>query len=412
MSTSSESLLRSRDFRLLAGSIGISALGDWLAAVPLILHVERMTDSGLAVSALLICLWAPSVILAGHVGLLVDRFETTRLLAIVSVVQAAVATGLAFAGDLWLVLLLTGLLGVGFAISQAAEFALVPAVAGRGSVQQANGYVETSRYAGFVLGPLAGGVLAGAGGTSVALLVNAVSFVVVAIAVLAMRTKRHPEAPQDGDELIRARDGVVQLFRDRVLGLAMTVAFVSLLFMSASIPADVFFVKDVLGAGDAAFGLVYACWTVGMILGALVISKRVPIGALAGAAFVAVAVQGAGKALTPLWLVLGFMLACYFVGGVGHGLKNVMFRTLIHERVPARLHGRAFAAYNGIRNGAELGALAAGGVLVAALGARWTLFVAGGVSALAGLLGLVALPRVARGAAVEPVEEPPATAPV
>ena len=106
------------------------------------------------------------------------------------------------------------------------------------------------------------------------------------------------------------------------------------------------------------------------------------------------------------------MLVCYFVGGVGHGLKNVMFRTLIHERVPARLHGRAFAAYNGIRNGAELGALAAGGVLVAALGARWTLLVAGGVSALAGLLGLVALPRVARGAAVEPVEEPPAPAPV
>lgn len=404
--------LRSRDFRLLAGSIGISALGDWLAAVPLILLVQRMTDSGLAVSALLICLWAPSVLLAGHVGLLVDRFETTRLLAVVSSVQAVVATGLAFADDLWLVLLLTGLLGVGFAISQAAEFALVPAVAGQGSVQQANGYVETSRYAGFVLGPLAGGVLAGAGGTSLAMLVNAASFLVVAGAVLAMATKRHPEAPQEGDELVRARDGVVQLFRDRVLAIAMTVAFVSLLFMSASIPADVFFVKDVLAVGDAGFGLVYACWTVGMVLGALVLSKRIPVTMLAAAAFVAVAVQGAGKALTPLWLVFGFMLACYFVGGVGHGLKNVMFRTLIHERVPARLHGRAFAAYNGVRNGAELGALAAGGILVVALGARWTLLLAGGVSAVAGLVGLAALSRVARGAAVEPVEEPPATAPV
>jgi MFS family permease len=133
------------------------------------------------------------------------------------------------------------------------------------------------------------------------------------------------------------------------------------------------------------------------------------VGALAVAAFAAVAVQGAGKALASLWLVFGFMLVCYFVGGVGHGVKNVMFRTLIHERVPPRLHGRAFAAYNGIRNGAELGALAAGGILVATLGARWTLLVAGGVSALAGLLGLAALPRVA---GREPVEEPPATAPV
>lgn len=413
MKTSRESPLRNRDFRLLAGSIGISALGDWLAAVPLILLVERMTGSGLAVSALLICLWAPSVILAGHVGVLVDRFETTRLLAAVSGAQAVVAAGLAFAGDLWLVLLLTGLLGVGFAISQSAEFALVPAVAGPGSVQQANGYVETSRYAGFVLGPVAGGILAGTGGTSVAMLVNAASFVVVAIAVLALRTRRRPEPAREGDELVRARDGVVQLFRDRVLGTAMTVAFVSLLFMSASIPADVFFVKDVLGVGDAGFGLVYACWTLGMILGALVISKRVPVQALAAGAFLAVAVQGAGKALASLWLVFGFMLVCYFVGGIGHGVKNVMFRTLIHERVPSRLHGRAFAAYNGIRNGAELGALAAGGILVATLGARWTLLLAGGVSALAGLIGLAALPRVARGATgPEPADEPPATASV
>ena len=67
------------------------------------------------------------------------------------------------------------------------------------------------------------------------------------------------------------------------------------------------------------------------------------------------------------------MLACSSVGGLAHGLKNVMFRSLIHERAPERLHGRAFAAYNGIRNAAELGAFAAGGVLVAAIGARGTL---------------------------------------
>jgi predicted MFS family arabinose efflux permease len=87
------------------------------------------------------------------------------------------------------------------------------------------------------------------------------------------------------------------------------------------------------------------------------------------------------------------MLACYFAGGIGHGLKNVMFRTLIHERVPAERHGRAFAAYNGLRNAAELAALLAGGILVSTLGARWTLLIAGGVSALAGVVGLALRPR-------------------
>lgn len=48
----------------------------------------------------------------------------------------------------------------------------------------------------------------------------------------------------------------------------------------------------------------------------------------------------------------------FFVGGVGHGTKTVLARALIQERVPERLHGRAFAAYNGLRNGAELVTLA------------------------------------------------------
>jgi hypothetical protein len=85
------------------------------------------------------------------------------------------------------------------------------------------------------------------------------------------------------------------------------------------------------------------------------------------------------------------------MGGLAHGVKNVMFRTLIHVRVPERLHGRAFATYNGIRNGAELGAFAAGGFLVTAIGPTGTLAFAGGMSALAGFVGLAWLVRVNRG---------------
>lgn len=386
------SLLHDRDVRLVAGSVGLSALGDWLALVALALQIEDMTDSGLAISALFICLWAPVVVLAGHVGLLVDRFETTRLLAVVSLAQAAVAVALAFAGSIAAILALSALLGVGFAISQAAEFALVPVVAGRGRAHEANGYVETARYAGFTAGPLLGSLLAAAGGTGIAMLVNAATFVAVAAAALSLRARRPPvPVTAEAGAAPRARDGIVTLFGAPQLALAMTVAFVSLLFMSASIPADIMYIEDTLGIEDLGVGTVYTAWTVGMILGSLLLAKRVPLALLATAAFLGVALQGLGKAVTPLWLVFPFMVACYFAGGIGHGLKNVTFRTLIHERVPDALHGRAFAAYNGLRNGAELGALAAGGVLVTLAGPRTTLWLAGGVSAATGVAGLALL---------------------
>jgi hypothetical protein len=59
--------------------------------------------------------------------------------------------------------------------------------------------------------------------------------------------------------------------------------------------------------------------------------------------------------------------------------------------VPDRLHGRAFAAYNAARNAAELGAIGAGGLLVAAIGPRPALLIAGLGPVLAGLAGLALL---------------------
>jgi MFS family permease len=51
--------------------------------------------------------------------------------------------------------------------------------------------------------------------------------------------------------------------------------------------------------------------------------------------------------------------------------------------VPDELRGRAWAAYSAGRNAAELFALVAGGLLVAAIGARWTLLLAGALPVLA-----------------------------
>ncbi len=379
------------DTRLIVGAVGVSALGDFLLWVPLTLHLQQVTGSGITVAGLMICLWAPIVLLAPAAGLLADRLETRSLLIWASLAQAAVAASLAFALDsVTAILALAALLGVGFAVAQPAEFALVPAVARERRLADVNGYVESARYVGMTAGPLIGGVLAAAGGTAVAMLVNAATFACVALAAARLCTRREPAATAYDEDRSRARDGVVHLFCDRTLAVVLAVVFVSLLFMSASIAAEVFFLKEDLGVGDGVYGVLFASWTVGMVLGALVVSQRVPAGAIATAALVAVAVQGAGLGLPTAWLAIGFAGAMWFIGGVGHGVKNVLARTLIAQRVPARLHGRAFAAYNGLRNGSELVALAAGGLLVSALGARTTLALAGAMPVLAVVAGLIA----------------------
>jgi MFS family permease len=392
--------LRRRDVRLIVAAVGASAAGDFILWVPLTLHLQEMTDSGIAVAALFIALWAPVVVLAPVAGLLVDRLEARGLLIVVSLLQAAVAGAMAFALDSEAAILaLAVLLGTGFALAQPAEFSLVPVIGGDDALTEVNGLVETARYVGMTAGPALGGLIAALGGTELAMVVNAATFCVVALAALRLQARREPQPV--GDTPDRARDGIVYLFRDRTLALVLSVVFVSLLFMTASATAEVFFLREDLGVGDVVYGLVFTAWTLGMVAGALVVARRVPATAMGVGVLIAVAVQGAGLGLPTVWLVVPFGAAMWFVGGLGHGTKNVLARTLIQQRVPARLHGRAFAAYNGLRNGAELVALAGGGVLVSAIGGRATLAIAGAVPVVAALVGLALFLR-ARARAPEP----------
>jgi Major Facilitator Superfamily len=173
-----------------------------------------------------------------------------------------------------------------------------------------------------------------------------------------------------------------------VLAVVMSVAFVSLLFMTTNWAANVFFAKEDLGLGDFGYGVLLTSWTLGMVLGATLLPRRIGSGMLAVAALVAIVVQGAGLAGPAIWLVPALAFTFFFIGGLAHGTKNVLIRTLMHERVPTSLHGRAFAAYNGLRNGAELVALVAGGVLVSTVGARWTMLLAGAIPVVVGLVAL------------------------
>jgi MFS family permease len=387
------SVLRRRDFRLVLLAIGVSSLGDMIAFVALALQVHDMTDSGVAVSAFFVCMWGPIVVAAGLAGRLGDHFESRSLVLWVSLVQAVVAVALAFTADsLTAVLALTALLGLGAAIAAPAEFALVPAAAGEGELTVANGHVETVRYAGLTAGPLLGGVLAGAGALRAALLVDAATFVIAAGAALAMHVRRHsPNREAGADAQDRTRT-FAALTGDRIVTVAVAGAVASLAFMSISMTAEVFFAKDVLDAGDLGYGALMTAWTIGMVVGALVLPRRVSLGRLASAAIVAVGVQGAGLAFAAGLAVLGAAIAGYLTGGLAHGAKNVLMRTLLHERVPESRRGRAYAAYNALRNGTEMIALAAGGALVALIGARASLAVAG-VGPV--LVALVAFPAVA-----------------
>jgi MFS family permease len=380
--------IRGRDFRLLVASSGFSALGDELALIALTIKVANLTDSGLAVAALLVAGILPIVLLAPVAGLLVDRYETTETLALSVAFQAALAVGLAYTTSLPLILLLTFLLGAGASVSGPAVYTLVPVVVGEDRVTEATAYLETGRYIGMVAGPVLAGILAAGPGARAALLVDALTFLLIALAVMAMRIRRPPE-PASAEERRRGamREGFRFIRRDPVLLLVFVTVGSVLLFGAMDNVAEVFYAREALGAGDWGFGLLAAGWLLGMAIGAAVIARTLPGDRLGPALTLAAVMTGAAVTAAALVPIVWFAVAMFAIGGVGNGVLSVSARSLLGHRAPERLRGRVFAAYGGLANGMLLAATALAGVIVAAVGGRATLLIAGVGTVVAGAVG-------------------------
>ena len=90
--------------------------------------------------------------------------------------------------------ILSFLLGTGATVASPATFTLIPAIVGSEHTTVANGWMESARYAGWVLGPVVAGSLSFAIGSEAALVFDACTFVVVALGATMLRA-REPAAP-------------------------------------------------------------------------------------------------------------------------------------------------------------------------------------------------------------------------
>jgi MFS family permease len=85
---------------------------------------------------------------------------------------------------------------------------------------------------------------------------------------------------------------------------------------------------------------------------------------------------------------MGLAIAAYGIGGIGDGVQMVGARTLLLQRAPEHIAGRACAIFTGMTFGAVSLGTAASAPLVALLGIRGALFAAGLASIVAALVAL------------------------
>ncbi|MEU7865465.1 MFS transporter [Dactylosporangium sp. NPDC049140] len=346
-----------RDVYALATVRGVSLLGDFLATTALVLALQERGAGGAVIAAVFVAAVLPEVLFVPLAARVVDRVDSRLLLTVTGVAQAACCAAMAFTTYTWALIGLVALLGAGLAVTAPTFSALLPEMAGPEGLGRAMALGQTANALGALAGPALGGVLVGAFGLRVPLLIDAATYLAVAAAGLLFRTRRR-RAAAGGTTGWRLR-------QDRLLAATAGLLAALVLALNVNLVVGVFYIRGPLGGSAAQYGLVDAAWMAGMLAGAwLGASIRGPDGRLArllAAVFLgtALVVLGSGL-LTTVWQLYPLWL----LGGVLNGIDNTLLGVLAARRVPAAVRGAYYARFGAIVNGANLVGYAAGGVLV------------------------------------------------
>jgi Na+/melibiose symporter-like transporter len=369
--------------RLALGRL-ISLTGGSAAYIALIAAIYGHTGSASWVSAALFAGVVGSVIGAPGAGWVGDRFDRRRVLIATDLASALVAGAMALFVDEPAALV--GLFGLHAIVTSPfapASAAAMPNLVGEERIARANSLVAATSSAGYLLGPLAGGLLLGVGVSTAALFaVDAASFVVSALVVVSLRRSFGRGGGTESHPGVLA--GVRVILREPVLRLLVAAWMVSLLGMGiVNVAAYPLSIR--LGGGTEGYGAMEALVGGGGLVGAALAARLLTTGRAPAIVTVCFAVSGIGLALAAGAPVLVVALAGMAIAGAGRGLGEVADTTLVQARTEDAVRSRVFAADEAAAHIAYSVAMLAGGLLVGVGGARL------GIGAAAGCAGAAAL---------------------
>jgi len=383
-----------RYFPLWLGRL-LSNFGDTLHYVALVVLVYEITGRGAAVALLVAAEIVPVLLLGPLAGVVIDRYHRKAVLVGADLGRAVLALSLVWPLGAWHAYLVAAGLAAGNAFFNPAVQAVIPSLTTPEQRLAANSVAwSTGRLVQILAAALAGGLIALIG-TGAAFAVNAATFVASALLIARLPIPGHPGRLAGGsglaNHLADARAGFAFARRDRFVSRLLPVQALASLATGATGALLVVLAERHLRLPPAGFAWLIGAIGAGALLGPLIPNALAADDRDARWLFVPYVVRGAGDVLLAVVTPLPLALLILFVYGLNTSTGVVVFGTALQNAVPDAVRGRVFALLDVTWSAARLFSLAAGAVLVDAVGIRPIYWFGGTLLAGAGVLGLVLL---------------------
>jgi MFS family permease len=384
-------VLAHRDARLLITGQTLSTIGDRAMFLVFAIWAKTLTGSNAAGGLAFLAIVGPTV-LAPLGGVLVDRLPRRPLMIATDAILGVGVLLLMFVhdrSDVWLLYAVAVLYGAGYCVFAAAQSAFLTVMLPRELLGDANAIFQTVGEGARLFAPLAGAALfAAAGGGAVAVL-DAATFAMSLLCLVALRVRERPEPRLEQHLWAELTAGARHILASGTLRRIVTTVAVAMLVIGFSETFMFAVIDQGLHQPPSFFGVLSTVQGVGAIAGGVTASaalRRLGDERIAG---LGMALFGCGE-LALIVPNLGVVLAGLIVAGVGLPWAIVGFTTAVQRRTPAALQGRVYAATDALVTTPQMLSIACGAALSTLVDYRMMILA---TAVVMGLCGIVLLRR-------------------
>lgn len=400
-------LLRIRDFRYFWTAQVLSDFGDNLTFLTLMILIQRLTGSTVALAGLMVAITVPALVFGALSGVLVDRVDRKKAMLVSDIIRGVVVLCFLFVRSpdmlpmIYLIAFVQASVGT---VDNPARSAFLPALVGEERLLAANSVSQTSRIIFNLLGTAAAGIFAASFDTlGPAFVVDSMTFFASFLLVTRIRTSGKPEKSVESKVWAEMKEGFAVMSSSRPLRAVIGSLSVTMLGLGAVNVLFVPFLIEDLAVSEAFLGVVEASQVVGLVVSGAVVAvlaarlrpaNLVSLGLMCVGGFVALI-----STTDAVWQV---MILLVFVGlsvGPVQAGANTLSQTLVEDA----MRGRVSGAVNTLLSAANVTSMGLAGVAAAAVGTRNVFLLCGGLVLLSGFLafGLMRELRTAPSLAAE-----------
>jgi len=310
-------------------------------------HLRTLSDQPMVISGIGLARFLPVVLLSLVSGVAADRFDRRKMAILTQFALGFVALflGLTTARGvvtLWMIFGLVILQAVAVAFDGPARQALIPSLVPRENLANAYSLTSIASKVGGILGPAICGVVIAFWGLQWAYWINAISYLAVIAALIAMRDIRaviEKKSFELRETFTDIRAGIEFIKNSPIIFSVMILDFFGTFFSSANTLLP-FVAKDILHVGPIQYGWLSASQAIGTLMIGLYLSQKTRLLRQGMLISISVVMFGLATILfgvsTTFWLT---MLALILIGAFD-GLSSIIRNTVRQLQTPDAMRGR------------------------------------------------------------------------